>query len=40
MPDVKLKTRIQNKYKTLNEWNAFAAGDFIPLKGEVCYAID
>lgn len=40
MPDVRLKTRIQNKYKTLNEWNEFAAGDFIPLKGEVCYAID
>lgn len=40
MPDVKLKTRIQNKYKTLNEWNEIAAGEFIPLKGEVCYAID
>ena len=40
MPDVRLKTRIQNKYKTLNEWNEIAAGDFIPLKGEVCYAID
>lgn len=40
MPDVKLKTRIQNKYKTLNEWNTLAAGDFIPLKGEVCYAVD
>lgn len=40
MPDVRLKTRIQNKYKTLNEWNEIAAGDFIPLKGEVCYAVD
>lgn len=40
MPDVKLKTRIQNKYKTLNEWNEIAAGEFVPLKGEVCYAID
>ena len=40
MPDVRLKTRIQNKYKTLNEWNEITAGDFIPLKGEVCYAVD
>lgn len=38
MPDVRLKTRIQNKYKTLDEWNSLVKGEFIPLKGEICYA--
>ena len=38
MPDVKLKTRIQNKYKTLDEWNTLQETEFIPLKGEICYA--
>lgn len=38
MPDVRLKTRIQNKYKTLDEWNSLSKGEFIPLKGEICYA--
>ena len=40
MPEYKLKTRIQNKYKTLVEWNSIQEGEFIPLKGEVCYAVD
>ena len=40
MPEYKLKARIQNKYKTLAEWNAIAAGEFIPLLGEVCYAVE
>ena len=40
MPDVRLKTRIQNKYKTLDEWNTIAEGELIPLKGEVLYAVD
>lgn len=40
MPEIKLKARIQNKYETLKEWNKFVEGDFIPLKGEVCYGID
>ena len=40
MPDIKLKTRIQNKYKTLDEWNAIIEGQFTPLKGEVCYAVE
>ena len=40
MPDIKLKTRIQNKYKPLNEWNTLAKGEFIPLLGEVCYAVE
>ena len=40
MPDIKLKARIQNKYKTLAGWNELTAGQFVPLKGEVCYAID
>lgn len=40
MPDIKLKTRIQNKYKPLNEWNLLAEGDFVPLLGEVCYAVE
>ena len=38
--EVKLKARIQNKYDTLENWNKLIKGDFIPLKGEVCYAID
>ena len=40
MPEIKLKTRIQNKYKILEEWDQLIKGDFIPLKGEVCYGID
>ena len=40
MQELKLKTRIQNKYKTLAEWNLIQEGEFIPLKGEVCYAVD
>ena len=39
MPDVRLKTRIQNKCKTLDEWNSLIKGEFIPLKGEICYAV-
>lgn len=39
MPEIKLKTRIQNKYKTIDEWNLIATGEFVPLKGEVCYGI-
>ena len=40
MPEIKLKARIQNKYNTLEEWNKLTKGEFIPLKGEACYAID
>lgn len=40
MPEYKLKTRIQNKYKTLTEWDAIAEGTFTPLFGEVCYAVE
>ena len=40
MPEYKLKTRIQNKYKTLAEWDAIAEGTFTPLFGEVCYAVE
>ena len=40
MSEITLKTRIQNKYKTLDEWNTIAEGEFIPLKGEVLYAVD
>ena len=40
MPEIKLKARIQNKYETLDNWNRFKKGDFIPLIGEVCYGID
>ena len=40
MQELKLKTRIQNKYKTLSEWNSLQEGDFIPLKGEICYAVE
>lgn len=40
MPEYKLKTRIQNKYKTLAEWNTLIEGEFIPLFGEVCYAVE
>ena len=40
MPDIKLKTRIQNKYKPLTEWNSLTKGNFIPLLGEVCYAVE
>ena len=39
MPDIKLKTRIQNKYKTFDEWSQIIPGDFVPLKGEICYGI-
>jgi hypothetical protein len=35
-----LKARIQNKYETLENWNALARGNFIPLKGELCFAMD
>lgn len=38
--EVKLKARIQNKYETLENWNKLIKDDFIPLKGEVCYAVD
>lgn len=40
MPEYKLKTRIQNKYKTLAEWDAIVEGTFTPLFGEVCYAVE
>lgn len=40
MPEIKLKARLQNKYETLDEWNKLVKGEFIPLKGEVCYGID
>ena len=40
MPEIKLKARIQNKYESLEEWNKLAKGEFIPLKGEICYGID
>lgn len=40
MPNITLKTRIQNKYKTLAEWNAIVKDEFIPLKGEVLYAVE
>ena len=40
MPEYRLKTRIQNKYKTLAEWDAIAEGTFTPLFGEVCYAVE
>ena len=40
MPEIKLKARIQNKYETLENWNKFVKGDFIPLEGEVCYGMD
>ena len=36
MANITLKTRIQNKYKTFEEWDQ--EKDFIPLKGEICYA--
>lgn len=39
MPEIKLKARIQNKYETLEDWNN-TPDSFIPLKGEVCYALD
>lgn len=38
MSEITLKTRIQNKYKTLDEWNEILEGEFTPLKGEVFYA--
>lgn len=37
MPELMIKTRIQQKYKTLAEW---AEETFIPLRGEVCYAVE
>lgn len=40
MPEIKLKARIQNKYETLKDWERIGEGQFIPLKGEVCYAVD
>lgn len=40
MPEIKLKARIQNKYETLAEWSKLVEGEFIPLKGEVCYGIE
>ena len=35
-----LKARLQNKYETLENWNALPRGSFIPLKGELCLASD
>ena len=35
-----LKARLQNKYETLENWNALVRGNFIPLKGELCFAMD
>lgn len=35
-----LKARLQNKYETLENWNALTRGNFIPLKGELCFAMD
>lgn len=40
MPEFTLKARIQNKYKSLAEWNQILENEFIPLKGEVIYAVE
>lgn len=40
MPEITLKARIQNKYDSLKNWNNFIRGEFIPLAGEVCYALE
>lgn len=37
MPEIKIKASIQNKYSPIEDWNLLARGDFIPLKGEMCY---
>ncbi len=32
-----LRARIQNKYETKENWDQLKYGDFIPLKGELCF---
>jgi hypothetical protein len=38
MAQKKVKTRIQNKYDTLENWNEAGKNNFVPLKGELIFA--